>query len=134
MASQAFTVPIMLEVGVVKKKTYYLNLNGYRNWQFHVNNLLKKSFKIATIGMLRELTPMQPPCKITYTIYYPNKRKFDVDNIGAIVGKFTHDALVEAGILEDDNHHYISEIHYVFGAVDKDNPRCDVVIEELNNE
>lgn len=74
---------------------------------------------------------MQPPCKISYTIFYPTKRKFDVDNIGAVVGKFTHDALIEAGVLEDDNHTYISDINYVFGGIDKENPRCDVVIEEI---
>jgi hypothetical protein len=27
---QSFSVPIRLEVGIKKKRTYYLNLNGYR--------------------------------------------------------------------------------------------------------
>jgi hypothetical protein len=27
---QSFSVPIVLEVGVRKKRKYYLNLNGYR--------------------------------------------------------------------------------------------------------
>ena len=37
---QRFSVPIRLEVGLRKKKMYYLNLNGYRNWQFQLNNQL----------------------------------------------------------------------------------------------
>jgi len=134
MSAQAFTVPIRLELGVVKKKMYYLNLNKYRNWQFHVNNQLKKSFKIEVISRLRQLHPVEPPCKLTYTIYYPTKREFDIDNIGSIVGKFTHDALIEAGIIEDDNYKCVAHINYVFGGIDKDNPRCEVVIEEIKNE
>lgn len=128
---QAFTVPIRLTIGVAKKKTFYLNLNSYRNWQFHVSNQLKKTFKIQVIASLRKLIPLTRACKITYKIYYPTKRKFDVDNIGAIVGKFTHDALIEAEIIEDDNYEFISELHYVYGGIDKENPRADVYIEEL---
>jgi len=129
--TQAFQVPIRLEVGLGKKTMFYLNLNKYRNWQFHVSNQLKKSFKIEVVEAFRNLKPMQPPCKITYTIFYPTKRMFDIDNIGAIVGKFTHDALIEAGVIVDDNYKHISNINYVFGGIDKSNPRCDVVIEEI---
>ncbi len=124
-------MPVRLTVGVGKTRTYYLNLNKYHNWHFHVRNQLKKSFKIEVIASLRKLVPVTKPCKITYKIYYPTKRKFDLDNIGAVVGKFTHDVLIEAGIIEDDNYTYIAELHYVFGGVDKANPRADVCIEEL---
>lgn len=131
---QELSVPIRLEVGVVKKKTYYLNLNGYRNWQFQLNNSLKKAFKIQVAEKVRELTPVTGACKITYTIYYPTRRLFDIDNIGSVVTKFTHDALVEFGILEDDNYKIVTEITYRFGGVDKDNPRCDIIIEETTND
>lgn len=131
---QELSVPIKLEVGVAKKKTYYLNLNGYRNWQFQLNNQLKKTFKIQVAEKIRELTPVTGTCRITYTIYYPTRRLFDIDNIGSVITKFTHDALVEFGILEDDNYKVVEEIVYRFGGIDKDDPRCDVVIEEIQNE
>lgn len=127
---QAFSVPIRLEAGVDKKKTHYLNLNNYRNWQFHLNNQLKKLFKIQMAETIRQLKPVANVCSISYTIYYPTKRKFDIDNIGSVVTKFTHDALVEFGILVDDDYTYINEIVYKFGGVDKENPRCDVEIKE----
>lgn len=130
---QELSVPIKLEVGVVKKKTYYLNLNGYRNWQFQLNNQLKKTFKIQVAEKIRELTPVTGTCRITYTIYYPTRRLFDIDNIGSVITKFTHDALVEFGILEDDNYTVVEEITYKFGGIDKDDPRCDVVIEEIQD-
>lgn len=130
---QELSVPIKLEVGVVKKKTYYLNLNGYRNWQFQLNNQLKKTFKIQVAEKIRELTPVKGTCRITYTIFYPTRRLFDIDNIGSVITKFTHDALVEFGILEDDNYKIVEEIVYRFGGIDKDDPRCDVVIEEIQD-
>lgn len=134
MTTQAFSVPIKLEVGVNKKKNYYLNLNGYRNWQFQLNNQLKKLFKITVAEDIRNLKPVDGVVKVTYTIYYPTKRAFDIDNIGSVITKFTHDALVEFDILEDDNYNFVNEIVYKYGGVDKENPRCDVVIEEVSNE
>ncbi len=131
MSCQEFSVPIKLEVGVNKKKTYYLNLNGYRNWQFQLNNQLKKTFKIAVAKDIRQLRPVDGVCRVTYTIYYPTKRLFDIDNIGSVITKFTHDALVEFEILEDDNYNFVREVVFKFGGVDKENPRCDVVIETL---
>lgn len=131
-SKQTFSVPIRLEVGVRKKRTHYLNLNGYRNWHFQVSNGLKKQFKIEMAKVMRELTPITKPCRITYTIYYINKREFDIDNVGSIVSKFTHDALVEFGVLEDDNWKIVPEVVYEYGGVDKDDPRCDVTLEELD--
>ena len=131
MSSQELSVPIRLEVGVRKKKTHYLNLNNYRNWQFQLNNQLKKTFKITVAKDIRNLEPVGGPVKITYSIFYPTKRAFDVDNIGTVISKFTMDALVEFEIIEDDNYHFVPEIVFEFGGIDKENPRCDVLIEEL---
>ena len=131
MSSQELSVPIRLEVGVHKKKTHYLNLNNYRNWQFQLNNQLKKTFKITVASDIRNLKPVGGPVRITYSIFYPTKRAFDVDNIGTVISKFTMDALVEFGIIEDDNYHFVPEIVFEFGGIDKENPRCDVLIEEL---
>lgn len=131
MTEHTFSVPIKLEVGVRKKKTHYLNLNNYRNWQFQLNNQLKKLFKITIAKDIRHFEPLTSKCKVTYTIYYPNRRAFDIDNIGSVVCKFTNDALTEYGIIEDDNCNFITNIEFVFGGVDKDNPRCDVNIKEI---
>jgi len=131
MSVQELSVPIRLEVGVNKKKTYYLNLNGYRNWQFQVNNQLKKLFKITVAEDVRNLEPVGGPVRITYSIFYPTKRVFDVDNIGTVISKFTMDSLVEFGILVDDNYNHVPEIVFEFGGVDKVNPRCDVKIEVI---
>lgn len=131
MSSQSYSVPIMLQAGVRKKKNFYLNLNKYKQWHFQESNQLKKLFKIAVAKDIRQLEPLETQCRIIYTIYYPNKRAFDIDNVGAVVSKFNNDALTEFGILVDDNYNYIPEIVFRFGGIDKENPRCDVTIEEI---
>lgn len=131
---QSFDVPIRLEIGVRKKKMHYLNLGAYRNWQFQVANQMKKMFKINIIGKVRELTPVEKPIRATFTIYYPTRRLFDVDNIGSVVCKFTMDVLTEVGIIPDDNYQHVPEILLEFGGVDKENPRCEVTIEEMDDD
>ncbi len=131
MNIQVLTVPLRLEVGVVKKRTYYLNLNGFRNWNFQLSNQLKKLFKISVTSQIRALTPCTQPVEITFVIYYPTNRAFDLDNIGSVVCKFTNDALVELDILIDDNYKYVKKIAYEFGGVDKLNPRVEVKIKEI---
>jgi Holliday junction resolvase RusA-like endonuclease len=128
---QNLIVPLRLEVGVIKKRTYYLNLNGFRNWNFQLSNQLKKLFKISVTSQIRALVPCTKPVEITFVIYYPSNRAFDLDNIGSVVCKFTNDALVELGVLIDDNYNFVKKVTYVFGGVDKLNPRVDVKIEEI---
>lgn len=132
MKAQEFEVPIRLTAGVVKKKVYYLNLNGYKQWQFHLSNMLKKLFKVSVAASIRKLKPVKNACKVTFTIFYPTKRLFDIDNVGSVICKFTMDALTEFEILEDDNYTHVTNIEFVFGGVDRDNPRCVVKIEELH--
>lgn len=128
------TVPIKLQTGVRSQRTHYLNLNNYRNWHFQLKNELKRKFQTVIAEDVRQLGDIHPPCRITYEIFYPTKRKFDIDNIGSVLCKFTQDALVEQEILDDDNYEIVKEIVFKFGGIDKDNPRCEVYIEELDLE
>ena len=130
MKVQNFCVPILITLGVKTKKNYYLNLNGYRNWQFRLSNDLKRKFKEQVKDEIAKLTPVEGSCKMTFAIFYPTKRLFDVDNIASVVTKFTNDALVELNILAEDNYLHVTEIHSKFGGIDRDNPRCEVTIME----
>lgn len=128
--TQKFSVPIRLEAGVRKKKTFYLNLNAYKQWHFQESNQLKKLFKIKTLATIRELKPVDK-AEITYKVYYPTAREFDLDNIGSVISKFTNDVLTEVGIIEDDNYKILTKITFVFGGIDKENPRCEVTLKEV---
>jgi hypothetical protein len=82
--------------------------------------------EIVQMAIVGEVDP--PPYIFTYTIYPASKREFDLGNVCSIVQKFTDDALVELGLLEDDNYKIITEVNYRFGCVDKENPHCELDI------
>lgn len=128
--TQTINIPICLEAGIRKKKNYFLNLNSYNRWHFQEKNQLKKLFKISILKDVRELKPIER-CEILYTIYYPTKRLFDLDNIGSVLSKFTHDVLTEAEIIPDDNYTVINELRFRFGGIDSENPRAEVCIKEI---
>lgn len=73
----------------------------------------------------------EPPYHFCYTVFPQNKREFDLGNVLPIVQKFTDDALIELGILPDDNYKIVREITYKFGGIDKDNPRAELEIVEF---
>ena len=124
------SLPLFLEVGTKTKKRYYINLNGYRNWCYRVSNVLKQQYKQEVEEVISTL-PNMNKISMTYYIYYPNNRVIDLDNIGSISAKFFQDALVSYGKIIDDNYKFITDIKFEFGGVDKDNPRVDVLIKEI---
>ena len=127
---QTIKIPICLEAGIRKKKNYFLNLNSYNRWHFQEKNQLKKLFKINILKDVRELKPIEK-CEITFKIYYPTKRLFDLDNVGSVLSKFTHDVLTEAEIIPDDNYQVVSKLTFEFGGIDAINPRAEVEIKEI---
>ena len=128
--TQTINIPICLEAGIRKKKNYFLNLNSYSRWHFQEKNQLKKLFKISILKDVRELKPIEK-CEITFKIYYPTKRLFDLDNVGSVLSKFTHDVLTEAEIIPDDNYQVVSKLTFEFGGIDAINPRAEVEIKEV---
>lgn len=120
-------IPLPLYVHVTKKKKYYLNLNIYRNSHFHVLNKAKVLFQEEVSPLLKDI-PKLEHCYLEYT-YFPGSGKArDISNILSIVDKFFSDVLVANSIIDDDNYNIISGVHYLFGKVDKDNPRVEVRI------
>ena len=128
--TQTINIPICLEAGIRKKKNFYLNLNSYNRWHFQEKNQLKKLFKISILKDVRELKPIEK-CEITFKIFYPTKRLFDLDNVGSVLSKFTHDVLTEAEIIPDDNYQVVSKLIFEFGGIDAINPRAEVEIKEI---
>jgi len=71
------------------------------------------------------------PVRIDYLYFLRDKRLIDVGNINSIVEKYFLDALVELGKLQDDNYNFVVGGGYLFGGIDRDNPRCEVTITEV---
>lgn len=120
-----------LRVPVSKKKDFILNLNSYRNTHFHVLNKSKVVYKELILPQVQQL-PKLGVITLTYTLYPKTRHKCDLDNVLAIHAKYLQDCLVTEDKLEDDTYEYIIGSKYLFGAIDKTNPRVEVIIKEQN--
>lgn len=124
-------ITLPLSVPVSGKSKFFLNLNQYRNAHHMSLNKAKIVFK----ELVQQTVALLPPMKnvrLTYTVYPGTKQAFDVSNVCSVADKFFSDALVELGKLPDDCYHHLAEINYRFGAVDKENPRIEVRIEDTS--
>jgi Holliday junction resolvase RusA-like endonuclease len=124
-------IDLPLEIHYSKKKKFILNLNNYRNAHYRVLSTAKKLYSDELVPRLEEFDSFSEPVSLTYTYYARSKRRLDVSNPCSIIDKFACDALVKAEILEDDSFNQIKQVVYKFGGVDKDNPRCELVITKM---
>ena len=131
-------LPLRIKIGYSKKKRkdeyFSLNLNTYRNAHFIVLNKAKKAYSetirdwfIENEGCLHHY----PRAKLTYVLFKGTKRRVDLGNVGPIVGKFTEDALVDLGIMDDDSDMYVPHIEYKYGGLCRGNPRMDLKISRI---
>lgn len=112
-----------------KKGKFILNLNNYRNTHFQKLNKAKVYYEELIIKMLPVVKYKE--VEIEYTYFAKTKRRMDVSNPCSIIDKFTCDALTKAGLWKDDDINTIKKVSYIWGGVDKDNPRCELTIKEI---
>tara|TARA_R100001143_G_C3324421_1_gene116363 strand:- start:285 stop:671 length:387 start_codon:yes stop_codon:yes gene_type:complete len=124
-------IDLPLEVYYSKKKKFILNLNNYRNAHYRVLSISKRLYSENLVPRLKGFDRFTEPVSLTYTYYARSNRRLDISNPCSIIDKFTCDALVKAEILEDDSFRQIKEVVYKFGGVEKDNPRCELVISKF---
>ena len=118
---------IPLSVKVSKNKQVAVNLNVYRNLHYQANNKAKHNMAdiIKTLAGDGKLTF---PIKLTYTIYRKDNRGVDLMNIGSVLDKYVSDALIEVGLIPDDNIRYIKCVEFIDGGIDKQNPHARLEI------
>lgn len=126
--SYRFELPLY---GVIKKGA--INVNWYRNAHHRESNNAKIKFKQMIQDQLDQFDEIKTPIKIKYTYYKKINNTPDLDNFVGTVKKFFQDALVESGLIEDDNINFIVESSEKYGGLDRLNPRVDAEIIELNN-
>ena len=124
-------IDLPIEVYYSKKKKFILNLNNYRNAHYRVLSISKRLYSENLVPRLKGFDRFTEPVSLTYTYYARSKRRLDISNPCSIIDKFACDALVKAEILEDDSFKQIKEVVYKFGGVEKDNPRCELVISKF---
>lgn len=120
-----------LSVPVSKKKSFILNLNNYRNAHFQVLNKAKKVYVGEVQNAIMVWSKFSKSVELIYILYQPTNRRVDISNPLSVIDKFTCDALVELGILQDDASGNVPKVIYQWGGVDPANPRCEVEIREI---
>lgn len=130
MSETQYIIVLPLSIQVSKKDKFYLNLNQYRNTHFHVLNKAKVNFAEHVKPLISQL-PKMLKVDITYRLFTGSKRSVDLANICCIVDKFFCDCLTTNEVLPDDNMDIISNIHYEFGQVDKENPRVEAILTNI---
>lgn len=125
-----FTLQLPLREKVNKRDYEAINLNIYRNQHHYKRNNQKKAFHERMKKPLAKL-PRLGKIWLHYEIYPKTRRRLDTMNPGSVIDKFFSDALVECGVLEDDNYDFVVFNSFCVVGVDKENPRCDVTIIEL---
>jgi len=114
----------------IKGKSKLLTLNLYRNIHYQVSNKAKSNYKdIAWLELRPHRRKNFKKIKIIYTFYFENNHRRDIGNIGAVTDKFFSDSLVDAGIIKDDSHQYISEVSFRFGGIGSQ--RVEIEIKEV---
>ncbi len=68
------------------------------------------------------------PRNVQITLFSPDRRKADLTNKAESI----MDLLVDNGVLADDNWFNVPSVFLVFGGVEKENPRAEVEIKEIN--
>ena len=118
-----FTLPLY---GVTKKGA--IAVNWYRNAHHHESNSAKKKFKKLIQDQLNQFDKIETPSKIKYTYYAARNNSPDLDNFVGTVKKFFQDALVESGLIEEDNVKFIVASSESYGGIDKENPRVEAEV------
>lgn len=108
-----------------KDVAFILNLNTYRNTHYQILNQAKQIYKDIVASQILTLPVMQKVA-VRFVLYPPTIRKMDTPNICSIHDKFFMDALVELGKLPGDDYDHYVETGYVFGKIDRVNPRVDI--------
>lgn len=125
------SLPLSIALGKTKKKKFILNLNQFRNLHYRSLNNAKQNYSEMVGNLLGDRPDKIPPdTKVTaiYIYYAPTKRLVDVANPCSVIDKFTCDGIVKRGVLYDDNITHLREVRYVWGGVDRTNPRCDLFL------
>jgi len=115
-----------------KNKRIYLNINWYRNGPYFELNAVKKTYKEYMQKQIKTL-PTLNKIACRFVLYPKTNRLCDLPNICSIHDKFFMDALVEYGIIADDNYTIHIASTSSFGSVCKNNPRVDIEIYQVKD-
>lgn len=102
----------------------------YRTKKYH-NSVKSENDKVCRLAIQKYMrgVKIDKPIRCTYHIYAQDKRH-DRSNLCSAVSKSFADSLIIAGVIKNDTWDlYLGEKFYT--EIDKNNPRVEVIIEEI---
>ena len=120
-----------LKVPVSSRKFFILNMNQYRNAHFRVLDAAKKNYTLIIEEQIAKLPKFDKKIVGVFRVFPKTKRKQDIDNVCSVHSKFFYDALERFGKIEDDNYKHVVGSVYLFGKVDKWQPRVEITLHEV---
>lgn len=122
---------ISLPRKTMKDKKVFLNMNAYRNLHHRISNDAKKIYSQNLYKQLNGLK-IKTPVEITYKVFKGSNRKLDKMNVVSVVSKFLLDAITQYECWTDDNDDYVKTETILPTELDRDNPRVEVIIKEID--
>lgn len=108
-------------------RPYHESINSWMIMKRPMMNSLKQKWKDFICWLVRDQGYYNlriEKCEIIQTIYYPTKRRHDIDNT---VPKFILDGLVNSQMIIDDDCLHITKLTMMC-EIDSDNPRTEILI------
>ena len=96
-----------------------LTMNLYRNAHWSALAKAKRSYH-DEVAKFADQLPKFKKLSVHYTLYFPDKRKRDIDNMTYALHKFLMDALVEHSVIEDDDVKIVIGFTSFFGGIAED--------------
>ena len=114
---------------ITKKNSQQILTNHRTGKPFIAPSRQYKKYEQKAIKLLanKPKSPVQAPCRVVTLFYMPTRRRVDLTNLM----EAAHDVLVAAGILADDNNTIIASVDGSRVLYDKENPRTEIIIQEL---
>ena len=89
-------------------------MNWYRNAHFQVSNKIK--IQVSEYLLKYTFQKYTSKIKIDFVLYFKDNRRRDVSNFESIANKFILDALVDRGIILDDDFKHYPEYTVKYGG------------------
>lgn len=114
---------------ITKKNSQQILTNHRTGKPFISPSRQYKKYEQAAMRYLtpKPKAPLSGRYRVATVFYMPTRRKVDITNLM----EAAHDLLVKGRILADDNYTIIESVDGSRVKYDKDNPRTEITIEEL---
>ncbi len=115
-----------------KKETVSLSVNNSCLNNVHVKRSAKA--EVREFMCDQDYQKLVGPVFVFYQVFKPSDRACDTMNFVTYASKWCLDILTERGVWVDDNDNIIRGQYLIPAVLDRDNPRIEIDIYELNSE